>query len=92
MPQNRVYEVWRIHNGKLEMCINPVSLQQILQDGYILCEATLEMVKGGLVGEDCRQVAIPRDWVTGAASPGDWVDSNLHWRPRKPPDGQFQTL
>ncbi len=77
----KVYEAWKRGESGPVMCIDPTFLDEILGDGYLLCEATVEMINGGLVGEDCRQVAIPREWVTSASSPDDWVDTPAHWRP-----------
>ncbi len=81
MPTEKVYEVWEEQDGRLVMCIDQTLLARILADGYILCEATVEMAIGGLVGKRCRQVAIPRRW-TKTASGGDLVDSEQHWRPQ----------
>jgi len=80
--EERVYEVWKEgENGSLEMCIDPELLKRILADGYMVVEATVEMI-GTLVSPNCRRVAIPRRWIEGAESPDDWVDSKFHWRPQ----------
>lgn len=79
-PLADVLEVYRKdENGVPVMCIDPVLLAELENDGHIVIVPTEKMYECHLVERNCSLAVVPRKWFKGTPA-GDWVDNPDYWQ------------